>query len=173
MSFSVGNYTRTIDTQIDPFDQRVMAIKNDDASNLEDTFENWPAERVKIAAEGFAREDQRQQDIATTKQNADIFLAGHPEVLDTQANGELFNHELSRMFPGVALHPIEHFEQAYASLRASNFLALNKAEVAKQQKAANKQLYDAERAQSVTPSEDALYQMDMQELRMRADGVIR
>jgi hypothetical protein len=168
-SFSVGGYTRNVNLQEDPFDARVRAFKDDSFDTLEDNPENWPKEKVKAAAEMFQRADQSQQDLIATGLNGDAFIVAHPEVKDTPANGQLFKHELNRMF-GDCLHTVDHFEAAYESLRASNFLALNKAEVEKQQKAAAKQRYEAERARSVEPSMDELYSMSLDDLR-RLDTV--
>jgi hypothetical protein len=168
-SFSVGNYTRNTDSQEDPFNTRVRAFRDDSVDTLPDTFENWPKERVKEAVEGMLRADQRQQDLIATKDNADVFLAAHPEFLDTTANGQLMNHELKRMF-GDCLHTFDQYEAAYESLRASNFLALNKAEVEKQRKAAAKARVEVERARSVEPSLDELWAMPLEDLR-RLDAV--
>ena len=124
---------------------------------------------MKEAVEGIQRADQARQDAAAERQTGDTFIAGHPEYVDNEANAKLMQHELFNRF-GAGRHSLEQFEQAYEALRASNFLALNKVEVAKQQKAAAKQRYEAERARSGTPSEDELYSMDMDSLR-RLDAV--
>jgi len=167
-SFSVGGYTRTVDLQVDPFDARVRAFKDDSIEALPDTFENWPKEKIKAAVEGMQRADQKQQDKLTSADNAALFLASHPEFLDTQANGQLFNHELNVMF-GECLYTMEHYEAAYESLRKTNFLALNKTEDAKRQKAAAKARAEAEKAKSVEPSEAELYSMSMEDLRRLSD----
>ena len=161
------DYIRYTQTQDDPFTSRVKAILNDDTSNLEDNPENWFAEKVKAAGEMFQREDTIRQNQIQSGLNADAFLAAHPEILDTKANVDLFVHELKRMFGEGSLLTVNEYEAAYASLRASNFLALNKAEVAKQQKAADKARYEAQKAQSVKPTEDEMYSMSMEEIRMR------
>jgi hypothetical protein len=165
-SFSVGSYTRSIDAQEDPFTSRVMAIKNDDASGLEDNFENWPKERVREAVDGLQREDKARQDAASDRQTGDTFIAGHPEYVDNEANAKLMQHELFNRF-GAGRHSLEQFEQAYEALRASNFLKLNQAEVARQQKAAAKQRYEAQRAPSVEPSIEEIESMSLEEIRMR------
>lgn len=72
---------------------------------------------------------------------------------------------------GDCLHTLEHFEAAYQALRRSDFLALNKTEVARQEKAAAKARAEAERSRDVALSEDELWSMDLDELRMRANGV--
>jgi hypothetical protein len=160
---------------VDPFNQRVMAFKNDDASALEDSPENWSAEKVRAAAEMFQREDKRQQDRAVTGQNGTDFVALHPEYVDSDANGQLMNHQLKTMF-GDCLHTPEHFEAADQALRSSNFLAHNKAEVAKQEKAAAKARAEEERARRAARAfnEDSAYgSLSMDELRQRADEQLR
>jgi hypothetical protein len=160
------DYVRYMQHADDPFTARVMAIKNDDTSNLEDNPENWPAEKVKAAGEMFQREDTIRQNQLQSGLNADAFLAAHPEILDTKANGELFRHELNRMFGEGSLLTVNEYEAAYASLRASNFLALNKAEVARQQKAADKARYDAQRAQHLNnPAVKQLHELSPEKQR--------
>jgi hypothetical protein len=165
-TISVGNFTRHVDTPEDPFTARVMAIKNDDASNLDDNPENWPADKIRAAAEMFQREDTVRHNQQQSGINADAFLTMHPEIYDTQRNAELFKHELHRMF-GESLLTVNEYEAAYESLRASNLLSLNKTEVEKQRKAADKARYAAQKAQTVTPSEQDLYDMPLDELRRR------
>jgi hypothetical protein len=164
------DYTRYTQHPDDPFTARVMAIKNDDTSGLEDKFENWNAEQVKEATEGLMRADQQQQVINARVANAEAWMAGHPEYISQPRNNDLMNHELKRMF-GEIEWTLDHYDAAFESLCADNFLKLNQVEVEKKRKAAAKQRF--EQARSVTPSEDDLYSMDMHELRMRANGVIR
>jgi hypothetical protein len=101
-----------------------------------------------------------------------VLISGRftPEYIDSEANGRLMSHQLKTMF-GDGLHTLEHFEAAYEPLRSSNFLALNKTAVAKQQKAAAPARAEAERSRNVALGEDELYSMDMDELRMRGLGV--
>jgi hypothetical protein len=173
-------YTQSEET--DPLNQRINASLNGTLDELPDVFENWDAPHVRAAIEGLQRADQSHQDAAENQKTGDAFVAGHPEYIDTKANAALMQHEMNRMF-GPGLHTLEQFETAYESLCASNFLKLNQAEVAKQEKAADKQRYEAERArteaararrftpaqrgQSVTPEEDAVYAIPLEELRRR------
>src|SRR5260370_42552490 len=90
---SVGGYTRTIDTPADPFNNRVLAFLNDDASELEEA-EKLTAEQIKAAALLAQREDQAAQDRLATQQNADAFVAGHPEFIDNTANGQLLFNQV-------------------------------------------------------------------------------
>jgi hypothetical protein len=170
MSFSVGNYTRTIDTPVDEFDQRVRAFKDDSLDSMGDKFEFWTAEQVKEAGEGFARADGKRNAI---NQAADAFLEQHPEIKDTKANGEAFNRTLKALFGEDCVPTIEHFETARRVMLANNTLDIDKkklAEIEAQQKAAAKQQAEAERQASVPPSIDELYSMPLEDLR-RLDAV--
>lgn len=162
----IGSFTRHLQNpaEVDPFNVRVQAFLDD---NMPDGPENAPAEEVKKWAEHFQREDQAATNLVANQETGDAFVAGHPEYIDNKANAALMKHEMQRMF-GSGLHTLENFEAAYESLRESDFLALNKTELSKQQKAAAKQRYEAERARSAMPSEDELSAMPLDEIRMRA-----
>jgi len=122
------------------------------------------AAQVKQAYEAALAEDQAAQDRVQNQLDGDAFITVHPEVIDNLANAKLFVHEMDRMF-GPGRHPIAHFEAAYESLRASNFLALDQKELAKQQKAASKQRYQTAKVLSAMPSEEELYAMPLEDLK--------
>ena len=105
------DYTRYTQTEDDPFAARVMAFKRDDASELEDNPENWSAEKVRAAAEMFARQDQKQQNTVANREMADVFIAEHPEYIDSGVNGRLMTHELRRTF-GEGAYTLAQYEQA-------------------------------------------------------------
>jgi hypothetical protein len=157
-SFSVGSYTRNIDTQEDPFNQRVRAFKDD---TVPDGPENAPAEEVRAWGEMFQRADTKRVAIET---NAAEFLTYHPELIDNNANGQAMNRTLKAMF-GDCVHTVEQFETAYRVLLANNSLALDKKVLAEQEKEAAKQRAEAQRARKVTFSEDERYSMPLEELR--------
>src|SRR6266851_632365 len=106
---SVGSFTRTITTPEDPFTARVMAFKNDDASNLEDSPDNWTAEKIRAAGDYFARANAK---LTARHENADGFIALHEEFLDTERNGEAINRTLQTMYGDIAF-TVDHFEAAY------------------------------------------------------------
>ena len=165
---SVGGYTRTIDTPVDPFNNRVLAFLNDDASELEEA-EKLTAEQIKAAALLAQREDRAAQDRFETIKNGDAFAAGRPEYVDNDPNAHLLLNQARTMF-GNGVITIKQFESAYEYLRTNtNFLKLDPKELAKQQKAADKARFDAAQ-QPVTPSEQELYDMDLDDLR-RLDAV--
>jgi len=163
-SFSVGNYTRSVQKESDPFDVRLRATLDGTLDTLEDNFENWPAEKVKEAYQGFERANTKH---IVVNQNASTFLAVHPEFIDNDANAQLVNRTLKTMF-GDCVHTVEQFESTYQVLRVSNSLALDKVKLAEQEKAAAKQRVEA--AKSVTPTEEEMYNMPLEELR-RLDAI--
>ena len=116
------------------------------------------------------REDQKQQSVAARVSNAEAWLTEHPEFVRNNANIDLMNHELLRTFGDVEW-TLAHYDRAYESLRASNFLKLDSREVKKQEQAAAKAHAEGERSRNVALSQDELYEMDMHELRLRSDGV--
>ena len=157
------------DAQRDPFNHRVMAFLNDDASELDDS-EKLTAEHIKAAALLAEREDQAKADRLASQQAADAFVAGHPEYDDkSEANAHLLLNQVETMF-GKGLHTIKQWEAAYEYLRTNtNFLKLDAKELSKQKKAADKARFDA--AQNpVTPSVQELYEMPLDDLR-RLDAV--
>lgn len=161
-SFSVGSYTRHIDTPESEFDQRVRAFKDD---NMPDGPENAPAEEVRAWGEMFQRADQK---LNTIKQNADVFIAAHPEFLDTTPNAERMNATLKALFGDVA-HSIEQYETAYRVLLANNSVALDGKVLAAQDKAARDQRAAAARDQRSREtrvySEEEKESMSLDELR--------
>lgn len=163
------DYTRYTQTKDDPFTARVKAFKRDDASELEDSPENWSAEKVKAAAEMFQRQDQKQQNTVANREMADVFIAEHPEYIDSGVNGRLMTHELRRTF-GEGAYTLAQYEQAYESLCNSNFLNLDEKIVREQQKEAARARAQAERARSVTPAEQDLYEIPLEDLR-RLDAI--
>ena len=132
------------------------------------------AEQVKQAFEEAQREDQR---IVTNAASADEFLALHGEFRDTAENGKRMNETLRTMF-GDGAWSLAQFEQAYAVLRPTGVLNLDKAEIARQEKqakdeqrqAANKRRTDAE-ARVFNPQ--ANYDnLSLEELRTRSDEAL-
>jgi hypothetical protein len=167
----MGSFMRHVpnSAETDPFNKRIRAFKDDTVDQLPDKFENWEAPVVKEALAGIQRADQVQQARLENQKTGDMFIAGHGEYIDSVPNAQLMRHQLVTMF-GDRQHSLGEFEQAYAALRESNFLALNKTEVARQQKEAAKQRYESERAKSVEPSEQQLYDMPLEDLR-RLDAI--
>jgi len=125
------------------------------------------AEQVKVAYEAAVREDQAAQDRIETQKNADAFIAGHKEFVDNVANSQLLLNQARTMF-GDGLITVPMWEQAYQYLREhTDFLKLDKKELANQQKAAARQRYEQEKLRSAVPTEEEMYAMPIDELRRR------
>jgi hypothetical protein len=166
----VGVHSFHMNNPADEFTDRVLAFREDiHGGTLEDNFENWPKEKIREAVEGMQREDQKQQNKLITKQNADAFIASHPEFLDIPANAALMKHELNRMF-GDGPYSVANYETAEESLRASNFLRLNKKVLAEQQTAAALERAKAEKQRNTPLTQEQLYEMPLEDLR-RLDAV--
>ncbi len=170
-------------TNRDPYSSRISgtgsfgnAIFHPQDADIE---QELTAAQVKAAYEAALAEDQAAKDKVQNQLDGDAFITAHPEIKDTVANAKLFVHEMDRTF-GPGRHPIAHFEAAYESLRASNFLALDQKELAKQQKASAKARYDAsyatdkERivANAFDPN-DGYETISLEEIRKRADEEVR
>ena len=136
-------------------------IHRDDPDNVPELT----AEQVKLAYEEAARADRDTQDRAANQQTGDAFVAGHPEYVDNQANASLMQHEMNTMF-GEGLHTLEHFEMAYASLRKTNFLSLDRTVLAAQAKQSAKQRYATESARIAGPTEEEMYAMPLEDIRI-------
>jgi hypothetical protein len=161
---SIGSYTRYISNpaEIDPLNQRVRDFLDD---SMPDGPENAPAEEVRAWAEHFQRADTNA---IAQRENADAFLAVHPEFLDTKANGETMNRTLETLY-GDRVYTVSEFEKAYRVCCANKSLALDKAEIAKQEQAAADERANAAREQRAqetrTFTEDEKYTMSLDELR--------
>ena len=131
-------------------------------------FEDWSPEKQRAAYEGMRRSDAN---LIAINENADIFLAKHPEFVDNKVNGEAINRTLKAMF-GDVVHTTEQFEAAYNVARANNILQLDQAELAKQAKAATQQRAKAERKRIVNLTEEELENMPLEEIR-RLDVIER
>jgi myo-inositol-1-phosphate synthase len=133
------------------------------------------AEQIKQAFEEAQREDQR---VTTNKTNADEFLSCHPEFIDTTKNAKLMNETLSTMF-GDGTYTVGQFEQAFAVLRPTGVLELDKAEIARQRQEAA----DAQRKATIKRRTDAAAKafnpnadyenLTLEEIRDRANEELR
>jgi len=108
------------------------------------------------------------ENIATKKQNADLFADLHPEYLDTRQNGQAFSRTLKAMYGDVA-YSVEQFENAYEVCNANGLLQLDQKVMAGQEAeakaAARKQYADAERSRIVNRTEAELESMSLEEIR--------
>jgi len=169
MSNGVGSYLRHLQNPADN-----DPINDGARRSLDGLGASKPratAEQVKEVFEAAQREDQAQRDRFETKKNADAFIAGHPEIIDSDVNAQLLLNQVNTMF-GDVLHTVDHWEAAYDYLRTrSNFLKLDKTVLAAQQKQAAKQRFDSEKARTTAitfdPNDD-YSSMSLEEIKARA-----
>src|SRR5258708_2727244 len=123
-SFGVGSYGNAPSiVKESEFDAQVRARLNgesafDDSSPL---FEKWSPEKQRAAFEGMRRADAN---LTAINENADTFIANHPDFLDTASNGKAMNRTLKAMF-GDVLHTPEQCESAYNVAPANNRMKLD------------------------------------------------
>jgi hypothetical protein len=131
----------------------------------DDILKTIPLETLRVVADRAAYEDKTQQDRLATKKNADAFIAVHPELIDNKSNAFILLNQARTMFGDGEL-TVNNLEDAYQYLRdRTDFLKLDAKELAKQQKAQAKAHYETERARSVRPTEQELYDMPLEDLR--------
>lgn len=152
------------------FDTQVRArLNGEDAfDDSSPRFEDWSPAKQRAAYEGMCRADVN---LTTIHENADTFIANHPEFKDTEANGKVINRTLKAMF-GDVVHTSEQFEAAYEVARANNLVELDAAQIAKQKAAATQQRAKAERGRIANLTEEELETMPLEEIR-RLDTIER
>jgi hypothetical protein len=157
-------YNSYVNASDDPFTAQIKAVRD---GNVHPAELEEKREYLKAAALEAEAADPNTQKNIIRRQNADMFLAVHPEVNDTTANGQQLRHELMRMFGDVAW-TFNNYETAAESLRTSNLLGVNKVEAEKQRKAALRQ--SAEQIRAAQPTLEDLYTMPMEDLRRLGNG---
>src|SRR5215469_15468719 len=143
----MSNYLRYVPNaaESDPLNVRIQSSLDGTLDQLPDTFENWDKERVKEAVQGLQRADAK---LNARRETADAFIDAHPEFIDTQENGERMNRTLQSLYGDTTFTP-EHFERAYAVLRANNMLDVDQAVIVQQEQAATNERNKAARERSV------------------------
>src|ERR1035438_2885712 len=128
------------------------------------------ADEIRPILENYARGEAAI--IKRTETQADIamFLAGHPELPDTDHNAWEIRQALELLGVDASTATLDEFEEIYARLRQTDRLQLNKKIVAEQAAAANKSKHAAylQRQQSQAFNEEDAYSMSMEELLRKA-----
>jgi hypothetical protein len=162
-------YTSYTKSEDEPFVKRNRAFMSNDFSAL-DTDEKLTADQFKQAHQLAQREAERLAGIDVSKENADIFLAAHPEYVDHDKNGHEMERQLAAMFGDSGPRTVGNYELAYQELRKRNLLELDGAEVAKQRDRENISKHKAWAKANTLPSEEEMYKMPLNELYDRAMG---
>jgi hypothetical protein len=170
-SSGTGSYGNAIvHREENEFDTQVRARLRG-GSTFDDSsprFEDWSPEKQRASYEGLQRADANVND---QRENADTFLALHPEMPDTTANAQALNRTLEALY-GKRVYSVVEFEKGYEVARANNLLHLDKNELAKQAKAATQQRAKVERSRIVYRTEEELETMPIEEIR-RLDAIER
>jgi hypothetical protein len=149
-----------------------FALQHRTRTPEEEALENMSADEIRPILENYARGEAAI--IKRTETQADIamFLAGHPELPDTDHNAWEIRQALELLGVDASTATLDEFEEIYARLRQTDRLQLNKKIVAEQAAAANKSKHAAylQRQQSQAFNEEDAYSMSMEELRRKAGG---
>jgi hypothetical protein len=167
---AVGSYLRHIENSADrdPFNRaaREKLDNLDGKPNVYDDssseFGNWSPAKQRAYYETLSRTDVERADIHAT---AKTFIGLHPEWIDSHDNSMILNRTLRAMYGNDVVPTIEQFEAAYKVAGANNNLELNQVEIAKQQKAALKQLAAKERSRIVYRTEQELESLSLEQIR--------
>jgi hypothetical protein len=149
-------------------------IKRDDAPELtiEEQFEKLPAETIKQLFNRAIASEEEKQAYDQFQANQKTFRHMYPAYTDNDHNAKLMQHNWRLAF-GVEYPTLEQMEESFFALRASGVLTINQKAAAKEDAAAQ-----AVRADEIIATrkasefnEEAAYEMDLDELRLRANGV--
>ena len=160
--------------------ERQAALHNlrpDAVSPEELALEQLPIEQVKVLLREGERHIQRQPKLVETRLNGDAWfsLPSSAWYVDNQHNGNLMKMQLAANGFSEDTATIEQFEICARQLRESGLLTLNKTQVAKERVAEV-----AQRASEAvkqhgtvfdTTSEEDMYNLPLEELRRRANGI--
>jgi hypothetical protein len=154
--------------------ERQAAIQQVTPSTDEEiAFNNLPLEEVQATLKQLEKEERLKALVPKTQHNADVWVTAHPEYRDgSTRNARLMAKQLALNGVVETEATFDDYEKAFNQLSKSGLLNVDQKVVTRQQNEALKKEADALR-NAVTPSEQELYEMPMEHLRMLADGVIR
>jgi len=141
--------------------------------DFETLTQNLSADQIKVLFEKGNRSEQQKFAEAESLQNAATWVELHPEYIKNPANSALMQHQLKTN--GIDNPTVQDLEVAYGQLKSSNFLKLNQAELARQQKAAAQDRAANIKADGgVFPEwdEEGAYGLDLEEVKRRANAVL-
>jgi hypothetical protein len=167
MTFSPSYHVNRQETA---FDERLKKVKKGEELAENATWDNAPAEVIRAQFERLVKTDQQRADAAASKQLCDVWVKTKPEFIDHPLNGRQLINQVRTMY-GTSTPTLEMLETAYRDLLPTGLLDIDKAELARQ-----KDLSDTQRAKEIKdaggvyvhnhPSEEEMYSMDMEQLRM-------
>ena len=157
--------------ELDPLNQRIVGGMLDDDES--ERFEDWSPEKQRAAYEGMLRTDAK---LSTRRDNADEFLALHPEFVDSESNGEAMKRILDSLYGDVPF-TLAMYQKAFEVGCANGNFQLNQAEIKRQEKAAAeeraKSIREKHARQTRVYTEDEKNNMSLEELREAENREIR
>lgn len=155
--------------------ERQAAIAKMGVSDGERALDNLPQEQALNLIKKLEHTAQHESDAAEMQANCDAWISLRPDYRDSIHNGKLLTNQLrSNGVTGVA--SIEQLEIADRDLQASGLLERNPKQVAKQQEQAIRARAEAAVAEGGSvwdqATEDDMYEMDLEEVRKRANKVL-
>jgi len=169
-----SNYDYFVPREQTAFDVGVKKALNGEQLTSDEDFDtlaqNLSPEQIKALFEKAGRSDQEKEDQQRAREDADAFIKLHPEIRDTTQNAyQLRAHCMSAF--NTPYPTVEMLEAANQSLRANNLLSLNEVELAKQANA--RATSRAKTIREEAFNEDDAYGLDLEEVRRRANAVLR
>jgi hypothetical protein len=141
------------------------------------TWDNASPEQIKAQFERLSKTEQQRDDAATSKRELDVWVKTKPEYKDHPSNARQLLNQCKTLF-GTLTPSMWQAEEAYQSLAGTGLLDINQEQLARQQeKRDEKQAQDILEAGGVfvygQPTEAEMYEMPLDELRRRSNGVGR
>jgi len=169
-----SNYDYFVPREQTAFDAGVKKALNGEKLVNDDDFETLAANlspaQIKVLFDKASKSDQEKAEAQRSREDCDAFIKLRPEIRDTEQNAyQLRAHCMSAF--GTPYPTVEMLEAAYQSLRANNLLAINEVELAKQANA--RATSRAKTIREEAFNEDDAYGLDLDEVRRRANAVLR
>jgi predicted transglutaminase-like cysteine proteinase len=169
----VGALTKQTFTSLDDMiaAERQAAIQQVTPSTPEEiAFNNLPLDETQSLLKQLEQRGHQEVNAAKNQHLGDVWVTAKKEYKDTDRNALLMRQQLATNGVLESVATFADYEKAFNQLVASGLLRLDQNEVRKQhQETLRQEAADAIR-NSVTPSEDELYQMPMETLERKARG---
>lgn len=141
----------------------------------ETALANLPIEQVQTLLRDGERQEHRKTQLVETQKNGDAWLMLNPWFVDNQHNAHLMAMQFEANGFSADTATIEQYEICGRQLRESGLLTLNKTAVAKEQAAevAKRAAVAVKQPGTVfdTTTEDEMYNLPLEELKRRANGI--
>jgi hypothetical protein len=160
----------------DHYEERERMRRNGPSAE-ELKYEGLSAEQLREFIQGEMDGDRAKQQRAVNAERGEAWALTHPEFIndETSKEGEYNAMQMANYFAlrGITAPAWQDFEDAYQFLRSKGLLILDPKELQKERKRKLVALAQRETKNvALEQDEDALNAMPLDELRLRADGII-